>query len=133
MIEPEKMSFFEFRQYTTFYTEYNPEANNPLANLYILLDETSTTYERKVQTFSYAFSMTGGLLSFVSAILNFVLASLERHLFLNALLKRVLYQRDHRKSSLAEYFQDFRLFQLSSTQAALIYLKRFLPCKCRST
>jgi hypothetical protein len=130
MIEPQKSDFFSFSLYNTFYAEYNPEANNPLANIYILLDETSTIYERRVQTFSYAFSMTGGLLSFVSAILNFVLGSLERHLFL---LKKMFFKRDRAKGkqmqTVGEYFQSFRLFQLSSTQAALLYFRSFVPCR----
>jgi hypothetical protein len=101
--------------------------------MYILLDETSTIYERRVQTFSYAFSMTGGLLSFVSAILKFVLGSLERHLFLNALLKKMFFKRDRVKGkqtqAVGEYFQSFRLFQLSSSQAALLYFRAFVPCR----
>ena len=88
-LPPAEETFFDVSQSPGYITDYNNQSGNFLVVSTINLDETKVSYQRNVITISYALSLTGGLMSLITSVLNFVLGSLERHLFITSLLGKI--------------------------------------------
>ena len=82
-------TFYDLKQSVSYISNHNVNTGNYLLVSSIYLDETEVTYKRNVLTISYVLSLTGGLMSFITSMLNLLLGSLERQMFLTSILSKI--------------------------------------------
>ena len=78
-------TFFDLKQSVSYISNHKVNTGNYLLVSSMYLDETEVTYKRNVLTVSYVLSLTGGLMSFITSMLNLLLGSLERQMFLTSI------------------------------------------------
>lgn len=69
----------------------------PLLSLQFLLDENYQSYQRKVLTLPYAFSMVGGLMGLTFSGLEILLVFFQRNILEMTLIKHLFYQQEIQK------------------------------------
>ncbi len=94
MLPPVEMSYVDFEMKDYLLQEYNP--GNALLYGFLFLDDVQVIYARNVQTFSFAFSLTGGLFTFISMIISFLVTNTERNSLFYSVMKK-LFQVDRRR------------------------------------
>ena len=88
---------------------------DPWLELTFSLDETTQTFERRVQTLSFGISIVGGFLGIVTAFFKITVGLIQEQMFYSSLISKLFFYEDSSENS----SKDDKLLKSKSTEMHL--------------